>query len=103
MENNNMKVFNIDGIKVSIPMDMYKEACRVFVLEEETSEEEIRGNYICIKQMILAGFRESLDDLGKITFEYIKNNHTEKEISERVQYVTTKEIKLNGGNYDSTK
>ena len=103
MENNNMKVFDIDGIKVSIPMDMYKEAIRVYALEEGNTEEERYGNYICLSQMILAGFRESLDDLGKITFEYIKNNHTEKEISERVQYVTTKEIKLNGGNYDSTK
>lgn len=94
-----MKIFDIDGIKVSIPMDMYKEAIRVFVLEEEISEDEIKGNYICIKQMILAGFRKSLDDLGKITFEYIKNNYTGKEISKRVQYVITKEIKFNGGNY----
>ena len=94
-----MKVFDIDGIKVSIPMDMYKEACRVFVLEEETSEEEIRGNYTHIKHLVIVNYRKSLDDIGKITFEYIKNNHTEKEISKRVQYVITKEIKFNGGNY----
>ena len=97
-----MKVFDIDGIKVSIPVDMYKEACKVYVLEEEASEEEIKGNYICIKQMMIAGFRESLDDLGKITFDYVKNNHTEEEISERVQYVIKKEIEFNGGYYDPT-
>lgn len=102
MENNNMKVFDIDGIKVSIPMDMYKEAIRVFVLEEEISEDEIKGNYICIKQMILAGFRKTLNDLGKITLEWIKNNHTEEEISERAQEVLIDKIKLYGGNYDIT-
>ena len=103
MENDNMKVFDIDGIKVSIPMDMYKEAVRVYVLEEDNTEEEKYGNYICIKQMMIAGFRESLDDLGRITFEYVKNNYTEKEISERVQEMLNKKINLNGGNYDSTK
>lgn len=50
--------------------------------------------------MILAGFRETLNDLGKITFEYVKNNHTEKEISERVQEILSKKINLNGGNYE---
>lgn len=94
-----MKVFNIDGIKVSIPMDLFKEAIRVFVLEEEISEEEKYENNIFIKQMMLAGFRESLDDLGRITFEYVINNHTEKEISESVQYVLLKNIKLHGGDY----
>jgi len=98
-----MKVFDIDGIKVSIPMDMYKEACRVFVLEEETSEEEIRGNYTHIKHLVIVNYRKSLDDIGKITFEYIKNNHTEKEISEGVQKLLVDDIELNGGNYDSTK
>lgn len=98
-----MKVFNIDGIKVSIPMDMYKEACRVYALEEETSEEEIRGNYTHIKHLVIVNYRKSLDDIGKITFEYIKNNHTEKEISEGVQKLLVDDIELNGGNYDSTK
>ena len=99
MENNNMKVFDIDGIKVSIPMNMYKEAIRVYALEEGNTEEERYGNYICLSQMILAGFRKSLDDLERITFEYVINNYTGKEISKRVQYVITKEIKFNGGNY----
>lgn len=98
-----MKVFDIDGIKVSIPMDMYKEACRVFVLEEETSEEEIRGNYTHIKHLVIVNYRKSLDDIGKITFEYIKNNHTEKKISEGVQKLLVDDIELNGGTYDSTK
>lgn len=98
-----MKVFDIDGIKVNIPMDMYKEAIRVYALEEETSEEEKYGNYICLSQMILAGFRETLSDLGKITFEWIKNNHTEEEISKRVQEVLVDKIKLYGGTYDPTK
>lgn len=98
-----MKVFNIDGIKVSIPMDLFKEAIRVFVLEEETSEEEIRGNYTHIKHLVIVSYRKSLDDIGKITFEYIKNKHTEKEISERVQKLLIDDIELNGGNYDSTK
>lgn len=98
-----MKVFDIDGIKVSIPMDMYKEAIRVYALEEGNTEEERYGNYICLSQMILAGFRETLNDLGRITFEYVKNNYTEKEISERVQEMLNKKINLNGGNYDSTQ
>lgn len=94
-----MKVFDIDGIKVSIPVDMYKEACRVYVLEEEISEEEIRGNYTHIKHLVIVSYRESLDDLGKITFDYVKANHTEKEISERVQKLLIDDIELNGGNY----
>lgn len=98
-----MKIFDVDGIKVSIPMDMYKEAIRVYAIEEDNTEEKKYGNYICIKQMMIAGFRESLDDLGRITFEYVKNNHTEKEISERVQEILSKKINLNGGNYDPTK
>lgn len=97
-----MKVFDIDGIKVSIPMDMYKEAIRVYALEEGNTEEERYGNCICLSQMILAGFRETLNDLGRITFEWIKNNHTEEEISERVQEVLIDKIKLYGGNYDIT-
>lgn len=102
MENNNMKVFDIDGIKVSIPMDMYKEAIRVYALEEGNTEEERYGNYICLSQMILAGFRETLNDLERITLEWIKNNHTEEEISERAQEVLIDKIKLYGGNYDIT-
>ena len=94
-----MKVFDIDGIKVSIPMDMYKEAIRVYALEEEISEEEIRGNYTHIKHLVIVSYRESLDDLGKITFDYVKANHTEKEISERVQKLLIDDIELNGGNY----
>ena len=97
-----MKVLDIDGIKVSIPMDMYKEAIRVYALEEGNTEEERYGNYIGLSQMILAGFRETLNDLGRITFEWIKNNHTEEEISERVQEVLIDKIKLYGGNYDIT-
>ena len=91
-----MKVFDIDGIKVSIPMDMYKEAIRVYALEERY------GDYICLSQMILAGFRETLNDLERITLEWIKNNHTEEEISERAQEVLIDKIKLYGGNYDIT-
>lgn len=100
MENNNMKVFNIDGIKIMIPIDLFKEAVKVYVLEDGNTEEEKYGNYIHIKQVMVAGFRETLDDLGKITFESVKNDHTEEEISERVQKVIRKEIKINGGNYE---
>ena len=52
--------------------------------------------------MILAGFRETLNDLERITLEWIKNNHTEEEISERAQEVLIDKIKLYGGNYDIT-
>ena len=95
-----MKVFNIDGIKVSIPMDLFKEACRVYVLEEGDTEEERYGNYICLKNAIIAGNTPTLDDLGKIHISDIKKQCSEKEISETVQYVIRKEIKINGGNYE---
>lgn len=97
-----MKVFNIDGIKVSIPMDMFEEACKVYVLDKDGEELKENGNNIIIKHLVIVSYRETLDDLDKITFENVKNNHTEKEISERVQKLLIDEIKINGGHYDIT-
>ena len=97
-----MKVFDIDGIKVSIPVDMYKEACRVYVLEEGNTEEEIRGNYLYLKNVIRAAYTPTLNDLGKITFENIRTEYSEKEISIKIIPLIIKSIEINGGHYDST-
>lgn len=103
MENNNMKVFDVDGIKVSIPMDMYNVAVKTHVFDEELTEEDKEGNRIYLRNIIAAAFRESLDDLGKITFEYVKKHYTNEEISENVQPIIIDNIRLYGGNYDPTK
>lgn len=99
MENNNMKVFDVDGIKVSIPMDMYEVAVETHVFDEELTEEDKEGNRIYLRNIIAAAFRESLDDLGKITFEYVKKHYTNEEISENVQPIIIDNIRLYGGNY----
>lgn len=98
-----MKVFDVDGIKVSIPMDLFKEACRVYVLEEGDTEEERYGNTLYFENAIIASYTRTLNDLGKITFDMVRTNYTEEEISKKVQEVIKKEIKVNGGNYDSTQ
>lgn len=102
MENNNMKTFNIDGIKVSIPMSLYKEAVKVHVFDEENTEEDKEGNRICLRSIIAAAFRESLDDLDKITFKSVKSDHTEEEISKAIQPIVIDNIRLYGGYYDIT-
>ena len=99
MENNNMKVFDVDGIKVSIPMDMYEVAVETHVFDEELTEKDKEGNRIYLRNIIAAAFRESLDDLGKITFEYVKKHYTNEEISENVQPIIIDNIRLYGGNY----
>lgn len=60
-----MKIFDVDGIKVNIPMDMYNVAVKTHVFNEELTEEDKEGNRIYLRSIIAAAFRESLDDLGK--------------------------------------
>lgn len=103
MENNNMKVFGVDGIKVSIPMDMYKIAVKTHVFDEELTEEDKEGNRIYLRSVILAAYTPTLDDLGKIDIPAIKTKYTNAEISENVQPIIIDNIRLYGGNYDSTK
>lgn len=98
-----MKIFDADGIKVSIPMDMYNVAVKTHVFNEELTEEDKEGNRIYLRSIIAAAFRESLDDLGKITFEYVKKHYTNKEISENIQPIIIDNIRLYGGSYDSAK
>ena len=98
-----MKVFDVDGIQVSIPMDVYKEAVRTHVFDEELTEEDKEGNRIYLRSIIAAAFRESLDDLGRVTFDYVKKHYTNEEISKNIQPIIIDNIRLYGGNYDPTK
>ena len=80
-----VKVFNIDGIKVSIPMALFKDACRVYVLEEETSEEEKYRNNIYIKGLIKSSTTYNLKDINKKSLDEIKNTYTDEQISKELE------------------
>lgn len=99
------KIFDIDGIKLSIPMKIFEEACKVYVLEDEnnltysdTIEECKRGNYIHLRNAVVASFTPTLDDLGKITIEDIRKNFSDNEISNKTLTIILQDIKINGGN-----
>ena len=101
------KVFKIDDFTITLEDALFDEACRVYVLEDEnnliysdTKEECRNGNYIHLKNDIRAAFTKSLDDLGKITLEYIRKNFTDKEISQKVSECLVSEIEINGGHYN---
>lgn len=98
-----MKVFEVDGIKVSIPMDMYKEAVRTHVFDDEITEEDREGNRIYLRSIILAAYTPTLDDLGKVDIPDIKSKYTNEEISKNIQPIIIDNIRLYGGHYDPTK
>lgn len=103
------RVFKIDDFTITIEDALFEEACRVYVLEDENNliasdsvEECKNSNYFCLKQMILAAFRTSLDleELKKITHEYVRCNFNDEEISKAVSNIIISEIETNGGEYD---
>ena len=98
-----MKVFEVDGIKVSIPMDRYKEAVRTHVFDDEITEEDREGNRIYLRSIILAAYTPTLDDLGKVDIPDIKSKYTNEEISKNIQPIIIDNIRLYGGHYDPTK
>ena len=102
MKNNNMKTFNVDGIKVSIPVNLFKEAVKVYVLEDGNTEEEKYGNTLYLENAVVASYTPTLDDLGKIDISEIKAKYQDEEISKKVQECIISDIKLNGGYYDIT-
>lgn len=104
-----MKIFNIDGINVEINDNLFREACRIYVLEDEnnmyvsdTVEECRRSNYLHIKSLIIASYTNKLEDLGEVSFEEIKKKYSSKEISKKIEPLLRMDIKINGGNYDIT-
>ena len=98
-----MKIFDVDGIKVSIPIDMYKEAVRTHVFDEELTEEDKEGNRIYLRSIILAAYTPTLDDLGKVDIPDIKLKYASEEISKNIQPIIIDNIRLYGGYYGPTE
>lgn len=98
----NEVIIEIDGIALSISRPLFDEACRVYVLEPGLTLDEREGNNIVLSHLILVAFRETLEDIPEITYDYIKTKYDNEFISAKVSYLLRQEIKDCGGNYDIT-
>ena len=92
-----MKTFKVDDFNISISDELFNAAVNCYDLEPGDTEEEKRGNLLYIKNAIRAGSCKTLEDLGRFSFEKLRKEKTDEEISEAVAYIIKDEIKTNGG------
>lgn len=87
-----MKNFAIDNFNISIDDELYNKAVEYYVLEKGDTEEERCGNYLYLKNAIRAGSCKDLDDLKKFSFEELRKNKTDEEISEAVKKIIMRSL-----------
>ena len=93
------KVFKIDDFTITLEDSLFKEACRVYVLEPGNDEEEQKGNYYHLKNNIRAGICKNANDFCSFSYEEARLKYTDEEISKMVTNTLIMEIKINGGDY----
>ena len=92
-----MKTFKIDDFNILMDDKLYTSAIEYCVLEKGDTEEEKRGNYAYLKNLIRASSCEKLEDLKTFTYEKLRASCSDEEISRRVCDLLKEEIMDYGG------
>ena len=97
-----MKIFNIEGFDVNIDDRLFDAAVACHVLEPGNTEEERYGNSLYIENAIRAGNCKTLDDLKDFSFEKLRKEKNDKEISETVSKMIIRTMNDYGVSYDNS-
>lgn len=87
-----MKNFNIEGFNISIEDDIWNEAVEHYILDKGETIEEQKGNYHYLKNLLRASNCQTLEDLKDFSYDNLRKNKTDKEISVNINRMLKREI-----------
>lgn len=91
-----MKIFKIDEFIISIEEDLFNTAIEYYVISDDSKE-----IYAYLKNAIRAGSCYTDEDLKNFSYEKLRKEKTDKDISESVKSILIQDIRLFGGKYDN--